>query len=154
MTGFSRVTLAALALASLSACQNSARVSLDDGPALHGDSWGVDQSQPILSKTLPVRLDPDLSGLPGNERAAVEKLLAAGRILQNLYEDERHRQAATSRRYLAEHSESADSAARNLGELYDLFAGPIATTLDNQRPPFLPVDSLVPGKNFYPWGIR
>src|SRR5688500_20332275 len=43
---------------------------------------------------------------------------------------------------------------QNLLTLYRLFQGPIATTLDNKREPFLPVDSLKPGKNVYPWGIR
>ena len=37
--------------------------------------------------------------------------------------------------------------------LYRLFQGPIATTLDNKREPFLPVDGLKPWKNMYPWGI-
>jgi hypothetical protein len=31
--------------------------------------------------------------------------------------------------------------------------GPIATTLDNKREPFLPVEPTVPGKNVYPWGV-
>src|SRR6185503_7043635 len=36
---------------------------------------------------------------------------------------------------------------------YRLFQGPIATTLENKREPFLPVDETKPGKNMYPWGI-
>jgi len=35
-----------------------------------------------------------------------------------------------------------------------LAQGPIATTLDNKREPFLPVVPTVPGKNVYPWGVK
>jgi hypothetical protein len=38
--------------------------------------------------------------------------------------------------------------------LYRLNQGPIATTLDNKREPFLPVEPVVPGKNMYPWGVK
>jgi len=31
--------------------------------------------------------------------------------------------------------------------------GPIATTLENKREPFLPVDAPAPGKNVYPWNV-
>src|SRR5690606_11414201 len=31
-----------------------------------------------------------------------------------------------------------------------MFKGPIATTLENERVAFLPVDPVVPGKNMYP----
>src|SRR5256885_6127214 len=44
-------------------------------------------------------------------------------------------------------------AAENLLTLYRLFQGPIATTLENKREAFLPVDPVVPGKNMYPWGV-
>jgi hypothetical protein len=37
--------------------------------------------------------------------------------------------------------------------LYRLNQGPIATTLENKREPFLPVDPSKLGKNVYPWGI-
>ena len=38
--------------------------------------------------------------------------------------------------------------------LYRLNQGPIATTLENKREPFLPVEPTVPGKNMYPWGVK
>src|SRR5678815_437126 len=44
------------------------------------------------------------------------------------------------------------AATQNLLTLYRLFQGPIATTLDNQREPFLPVEPVTPGKNMYPRG--
>jgi hypothetical protein len=50
---------------------------------------------------------------------------------------------------------AGDAASRQtrLLTLFRLFKGPIATTLENERIPFLPVDDTVPGKNVYPWGI-
>ncbi len=117
--------------------------------------WGLAESQPIIDKTQPLRLDPDLSPLSEAESSAVAQLLAAGRIMENIYQDERHHQAVRARRHLAQlaRRQPSDSSARNLVELYEVSSGPIATTLDNQRLPFLAVDSLVPGKNFYPWGV-
>ena len=38
--------------------------------------------------------------------------------------------------------------------LYRLSQGPIATTLENKREPFLPVAEVQPGKNMYPWGVK
>jgi hypothetical protein len=114
--------------------------------------WNLDQTQPILDKTLTIRLAPDLSLLDDNERAAVERLLEAGAIFQELYESSRHPQALTAHRRLIEIDRKLGSpeATRNLLQLYRLFQGPIATTLDNRRLPFLPVDSITPGKNVYP----
>jgi hypothetical protein len=37
--------------------------------------------------------------------------------------------------------------------LYRLNQGPIATTLDNKREPFLAVEQAPAGKNVYPWGL-
>ena len=48
----------------------------------------------------------------------------------------------------------SSSATQNLLTLYRLNQGPIATTLDNKREPFLPVDEVKPGKNVYPWGVK
>ena len=44
-----------------------------------------------------------------------------------------------------------DDAARLT--LYRLFQGPIATTLDNRREPFVAVEPAPPGKNVYPWDL-
>jgi hypothetical protein len=38
-------------------------------------------------------------------------------------------------------------------DLYYLFRGHVATTLDHQRVPFLPVRASEPGKNVYPWAL-
>ena len=117
--------------------------------------WTAEQSQPILDATLRVTLDPDLSHLTVTESQALEELLAAGAIMHRLYEEQLHRDAAAARPALRGlHTRSSDSAAiRNLRDLYYLFKGPIATTLDNERLPFVPASGEQPGKNVYPFGL-
>ncbi|HEX6729084.1 MAG TPA: zincin-like metallopeptidase domain-containing protein [Pyrinomonadaceae bacterium] len=113
--------------------------------------WPLEKSQPIIEKTQTIRLAPDLSRLSAGERTAVTKLLEVGKIFQRLYEQQRHAQALGSLQELTE--KSNDEATQNLVTLYRLFQGPIATTLDNKREPFLPVDPPPPGKNVYPWKV-
>ncbi|HEX2165524.1 MAG TPA: NUDIX hydrolase [Thermoanaerobaculia bacterium] len=113
--------------------------------------WPAARRQAVLEKTLELRLAPDLSHLTPGERRAVDELLAVGAIMQRLYEESRHHQAAEARERLA--ALPAGDEAEELSTLYRLFQGPIATTLDNRREPFLAVDPEVPGKNVYPWGI-
>jgi len=116
--------------------------------------WPLEKSQPIVEKTQTIRLAPDSSKLSDGERKAVAKLIEVGQIFQQLYELQRHPEALTSYRALEQMSKQDNSAAtQNLFTLYRLFQGPIATTLDNKREPFLPVEPLKPGKNMYPWGI-
>lgn len=117
----------------------------DDAPAT---PWTADQAKAILDSTLTVRLAPDLAGLTAGERRAVDELLAAGGIFQRLYEDQRHPQAAAERARLA-----APAARADLATLFRLFQGPVATTLDNRREPFLAVAPETPGKAVWPWGI-
>ena len=116
--------------------------------------WPLEKSQPIVEKTQTIRLAPDTSKLSDGERKAVAKLIEVGQIFQQLYELQRHPEALTSYRALEQMSMQDNSpATQNLFTLYRLFQGPIATTLDNKREPFLPVEPLKPGKNMYPWGI-
>ena len=117
--------------------------------------WPLEKSQPIIDKTQTIRLSGDLSKLSDGERKAVAKLIEAGQIFQKLYEEQRHPQALASFRELVQLDKRTGStpATQNLLTLYRLFQGPIATTLENKREPFLPVDPLKPGKNVYPWGI-
>ncbi|MCB1009337.1 MAG: NUDIX hydrolase [Acidobacteria bacterium] len=114
-------------------------------PAVAAGDWSPTQRRQVLEKTLTVRLDPDLSALGPGERAALDELLTAGAIVQRLYEDARHAQAALVRASLAQ-----PTADPELVTLYRLFQGPIATTLDNERVPFLTVNPERPGKNVYP----
>ena len=118
--------------------------------------WPLEKSQPIIEKTQTIRLSPDLSQLSANERNAVTKLLEVGKIFQTIYEDQRHHQALSSYEKLWDlHTHIGNPApTENLLTLYRLFQGPIATTLENKREPFLPVEPIVPGKNMYPWGIK
>jgi hypothetical protein len=117
--------------------------------------WPVEKSQPIIDKTQTIRLSPDISKLTEGERKAVARLIEVGQIFQKLYEEQRHPEALSSYQALVQLDKRTGStpATQNLLTLYRLFQGPIATTLDNKREPFLPVDSLKPGKNVYPWGI-
>jgi hypothetical protein len=119
--------------------------------------WPLEKSQSIIDKTQTIKLAPDLSQLSTDERKAIAKLLEVGKIFQSIYEDQRHKQALSSYRNLFTLGRSlispAPAATENLLVLYRLFQGPIATTLDNKREPFLPVEPVVPGKNMYPWGV-
>src|ERR1051325_7027171 len=133
--------------------QNSSRMK--NSGALPTGYWPLEKSQPIIDKTQTIRLAPDLSQLTPGERAAVAKLLEVGKIFQSIYEDQRHHQALSSYAKLWDlHMHIGNpTPTENLLTLYRLFQGPIATTLENKREPFLPVDPVVPGKNMYPWGV-
>ncbi len=117
--------------------------------------WSLDQSQPIIDKTQTIRLAPDISRLSAGERKAVEKLIEVGKIFQSLYEQQRHPEAFAANRALVDLDKRTGStvATQNLLTLYRLNQGPIATTLENKRAPFLPVPGVEPGKNMYPWGV-
>ena len=117
--------------------------------------WPLEKSQPIIDKTQTITLSPDLSKLSEGERKAVARLIEAGRIFQKFYEEQRHPQALSAYRALVDLDKRTGStpATQNLLMLYRLNQGPIATTLENKREPFLPVDPGKPGKNVYPWGI-
>ena len=117
--------------------------------------WPLEKSQPIIDKTQTITLSADPAKLSDGERKAVAKLIEAGQIFQKLYEEQRHPKALESYRALVQLDKRTGStpATQNLLTLYRLFQGPIATTLENKREPFLPVDPLQPGKNVYPWGI-
>ncbi len=117
--------------------------------------WPLEKSQALVDKTQTVRLSPDLAHLSEGERKAVGKLLEVGKIFQELYEQQRHAQATHSYRELQQLDKRLNSpaATQNLLTIYRLFQGPIATTLENKREPFLSVEMSPPGKNVYPWGI-
>ncbi len=122
------------------------------GPALdHARVWSLDQTRPLVDKTLTIRLAPELGHLSPAERAAVDKLLAVGAIMQELYEDQRHVDAAAARALVARHDDG--ERADHLRRLHRLFQGPIATTLTNERASFLGARPAAPGKTVYPWGI-
>ena len=113
-------------------------------------AWPAAKVQAILERTARTRLAPDLSHLTNGERTAVAKLLQVGQIFQDIYELQRHRTALTARAAL---EKATDARSRDLLTLYRLYQGPIATTLENTREPFLSVDPAPPGKNVYPWDL-
>jgi hypothetical protein len=125
------------------------------GAALPKGYWSLEQSQPLVDKTQTVRLDPDLSHLSEGERRAVAKLLEVGQIFQGLYEQQRHARALVSYSALEQldRRQGSPPSTQNLLMLYRLSQGPVATTLENRREPFLPVELTPPGQNLYPWGI-
>jgi len=129
----SRLGVAAMALVFLFA----------PNPTSAASAWPPERQREILDKTLPVRLAPELDALSPAERRALGELLAVGAIFQRIYEDSRHPAALSAARDL-----TGDAAT-----LYRLFQGPVATTLDNRREPFLDVAAETPGKNVWPWGI-
>ena len=130
-------------------------MALPAGAELPDGYWPVERTQPILDSRLEVTLAPDLGHLSPSERQALDDLLAAGAIMHTLYEQQLHEEALDAKRRLQElHAATADPAAtRNLLDLFYLFKGPVATTLDNERLPFLPVGSPHPGKTVYPSGL-
>jgi len=113
--------------------------------------WDLQQAQQILDVTRRLNLAPDLSHLSAAEQGALVKLLAAGQILNDLYEEQRHAQSLEARAALYEmHAQSPSDHSAALMDLYYMSKGPILTTLDNVREPFLPVAMPGPGKNVYP----
>jgi hypothetical protein len=112
--------------------------------------WSPAEARAVLDKTQGTRLAPDLSHLSAGERVAVAKLIEVGRIFQDLYEQQRHKDALRRRAALARRT---DPHGRDLATLYRLFQGPVGTTLDNRRVPFLAVADAPPGRNVYPWGL-
>lgn len=142
-----RILIAAILIAFLTA------VAAADLPPGY---WPIEKSQPILDKTMRLELDPDLSHLTEAESRAVNELLAAGAVIHELYEKQRHEQAYAAKLALVElHEKSGETVAtQNLLDLFYLSKGPIATTLDNQRLAFVPVDKENLGKNIYPAGLQ
>jgi hypothetical protein len=139
--------LSLAAVAFLAACDRPPPAAPARARDLIAGAWTAEQARPILDVTRTVRLAPDLSPLTPGERAAVGKLLEVGAIMQALYEDQLHPQAAEARAQLERRGPA------HLRSLYSLFQGPIANNLDNQRVPFLAVEPPQPGRNVYPWRI-
>ncbi len=132
------------------------RPSGEDAVKLPKGYWSDEQARRILDKVLTFRLEEDLSTLTQAERRVVDELVAVGHLLEDLNEQQRHHQALRAREELLELHEQLGRPARtqHLFDLYHQFLGPIATTLENELEPFLPVDGFTEGKAFYPWAIE
>ncbi len=146
--------LLALAVAGLAAsnllAQTSSRRPAPGGGVPAG-YWPEERSRALLEKTGEVRLAPDTSHLSAGERQAVAKLIEVGKIFQSVYERQRHARAADSYAALAalDRRLGSPQRTRDLLTLYRLFQGPVATTLENKREPFLPVELTAPGAAMY-----
>jgi len=116
--------------------------ALDPGVAHAQAAWTQADTHRIVDNVTELRLAPDLSHLRPGERTAVAKLLEAGQIFQELYEDQNHPDAIWARGQAA--------AGGDAQILYRLYQGPIGTNGSNQRVPFLPVRQEMPGRNVYP----
>ena len=147
-----KLPMVALVLCSL----NLMPVTKINAQTLPAGYWPLEKSQPLIDKTQTIRLAPDISHLTAGEKSAVAKLIEVGKIFQELYEQQRHPQATRAYRDLLQLDKQRGSrpATQNLLTLYRLFQGPIATTLENKREPFLPVEGVQPGKSVYPWGVK
>lgn len=141
-----------LAVFSVLSAQTASRRNAVAG-GVPGSYWPLEKSQAIIDKTQIVRLAPDLSHLTAGERASLDKLLEAGKIFQELHEEQLHAEALESYRELLSLDRRLNSpATQNLLTLYRLNQGPVASTLENKRETFLPVKPRQIGSNLYPQG--
>ena len=109
----------------------------------------------ILDRTQWLPLEAEVPELGPGERRAIDHVVEAGRAIRELYEGQRHREAHIARRQLLARHEALGRPERTLDllRLHRLFDGPIATTLDNQLEPFLPVSPRPPGGAMSPDGV-
>jgi hypothetical protein len=116
--------------------------------------WPADRVRDILDATLITDMAPIPSDLSPAEREAIRRLVTAARILDDVFQDQLHHQAISSRNDLRALHAAQHQGARtaNLLALQELWQGPVTTSLDNERLPFLPVDGEQPGRNLYPRG--
>jgi hypothetical protein len=110
-------------------------------------TWAAEQAEAVLTRTQRIHLAPDLSALTPGEREAVTELLAAGERIHLLFMVQRHPQGREAAAFIAAHPYLTREA-----DLFRMNAGPIATTLDNERSPFLSVSPETPVRNVYPAG--
>jgi len=114
--------------------------------------WPPERTPEVLDLTKTVRLAPALTDLTAGERRAVQELVEAGKTMQRIYEDARHPQALKAYDTLLDLSAKMGQPpeTQSLLDLYRLFKGPIATTPDNRREAFLPVQPETLLRNIYP----
>jgi hypothetical protein len=139
-----------IAVVALQACQQGG----DSSSEFLAASWDREQLDPVLGKTMHLHLDPALDGLSDGEKEAVSKLLEVGHLFHELYLESRHPESLGAGATLVDLQEQAVDPERTaaLLDLYRMMMGPITTTLDNRRVPFLPVAEEEDGKNVYPQG--
>jgi hypothetical protein len=114
--------------------------------------WPADRVRAILEATLVTDVAPVPPDLSPAEGQAIRRLVAAAKILDDVFQEQLHPQAISSRSELLSLHEATGRGPRTgeLLTLQDLSQGPITTTLENERVPFLPTDGERPGRNVYP----
>jgi len=150
-------TAAALSLAMLvascgesapqTASSNASQAAATSAIDLVKDAWTEAQSAEILDKTLRLKFAYDTTGLTENEIKAVDELLLAGMRLHSMYLEQRHPQSRDVEAALAKTGRTDQT------ELFRIFKGPIATTLENNRQAFLSIEAETPARNVYPQGV-
>lgn len=136
----------ALAAPALAACLSTAAALADDD--VMAGAWDAATASPVLEKTLYLHLDYDAAGYTEAERAAAQQLIEAGHRLHTLYLEQRHPQGRA-----AEAAVASEGTPAYLRDLFRVMKGPIATTLSNERQPFLAVSAEAKGKNVYSQGL-
>lgn len=114
--------------------------------------WPADRVRAHLDATLVTEMAAIPSDLSPAERETIRRLVAAARILDDVFQDQLHHQAISSRNSLRDLHDALGRGARtrDLLDMQELWQGPITTSLANERLPFLPVDGEQPGRNLYP----
>jgi len=157
MRDFRNMGAALICALALTACQSEvqtpaakpAEVQASTSVDYFDTEWTAADSQPILDKTMRLRITYDDSQLTANEKRAVKELLAAGARLHTLYLDQIHPQARDIE------AKISDPAVRqDLKDLFRMMKGPMLTNLDNERVGFLNADATTQAKNVYPLGTK
>jgi len=157
MRDFRNLGAALICALALTACQSEvqtpaakpAEVQTSTSVDYFDTEWTAADSQPILDKTMRLRITYDDSQLTANEKRAVKELLAAGARLHTLYLDQIHPQARDIE------AKISDPAVRqDLKDLFRMMKGPMLTNLDNERVGFLNADATTQAKNVYPLGTK
>ena len=110
-----------------------------------------EQAKEIISKTLAVKLAPDLSHLSDGEKATLDKLMAAGELMHELFLQQRHSEAIAAYERIKALPASEESDRSRF--LFWISKGPVVTTLDNKRVAAFCKSDEEPGKTVYPPGI-
>ncbi|MEM1173370.1 MAG: NUDIX hydrolase [Pseudomonadota bacterium] len=115
------------------------------------NAWTLEDANQVLASTYAVLLQPDLAELSVAERLALSELLVAGKLMHELYLQQRHPDSLEVIAALGGGELAGTELGAKLRDVFYLSKGPIGTTLDNRRAPLLPtIAAETPGKTLYP----
>ena len=132
-------TLFALILAGCSGGKERLRMDIDMG------SIDVQAIQAELAKLAPVEIKADISILSEGDRAALDRIIEAARIMDEIFLRQVYSRNVEIREQLKSSPEPAAKAAL---ELFTVMYGPYNRMIDDE--PFLDVPPKPPGANYYP----